>query len=294
MQVQSSFNSEKVEKGALYLVPTPIGNLDDMTFRAIETLKNATMILAEDTRHTIKLLNHFEIDVPMQSFHEHSRLDQIDRFIEQLQEGQNLALVSDAGMPLINDPGHPLVQACLLNDLNVIALPGANAALTALIASGLSSQQFTYYGFFPRGSKEQEQVLDSVGSRDETAIFYESPFRIRKAVSAIAKHLSGNVEVVIARELTKRYEEYLRGTAEELVAYLAEHPLKGECVLLIEGGRADHSTATDEAEQLPLRDQVLLVMATQGIQAKEAIKQVAKQRGVKKQDVYQAYHQLSE
>lgn len=292
MQVQSSFNPQEAEQGVLYLVPTPIGNLDDMTFRAVKTLKTVSMILAEDTRHTIKLLNHFEIDVPMQSFHEHSRLDQIDRFIEQLQEGQDLALVSDAGMPLINDPGHPLVQACLANDVSVIALPGANAALTALIASGLSSQTFTYYGFFPRTSKEQEEVLKLVGSRDETSLFYESPFRIRKAVSAIAKHLSGEVEVVIARELTKRYEEYLRGTAEELTAYLADNTLKGECVLLIEGGQGGQSEEDAETEQLPLRDQVLLVMATQGIQAKDAIKQVAKQRGIKKQDVYQAYHQL--
>lgn len=292
MQLQSSFDPLKSDQGALYLVPTPIGNLEDMTFRAIDCLKNVSLILAEDTRHTIKLLNHFEIDVPMQSFHEHSRLDQIERFIHHMQQGQSIALVSDAGMPLINDPGHPLVQACLDQDLSVIALPGANAALTALIASGLSSERFTYYGFFPRASKDQEQVLKSVGSRDETAIFYESPFRIRKAVGAIAKYLASDVEVVIAREITKRYEEYLRGTASELETYLTEHPLKGECVLLIEGGRGDQASADDEVERLPLRDHVLLVMANQGVSAKEAIKQVAKQRDIKKQDVYHAYHEL--
>lgn len=299
MQIQTSFiknpTTGQLTKGKLYLVPTPIGNLEDMTFRAINTLKEVALILAEDTRHTIKLLNHFQIETKMRSFHEHSRAHEVTEWVELLESGQDLALVSDAGMPLINDPGHPLVQACLEEAIDIIALPGANAALTALIASGLSSEHFTYYGFFPRATKEQKEVLSLVGSRQETAIFYESPFRIKKAVGAIEKELGPDTPVVVARELTKRYEEYIRGTASELATYLAEHSLKGEIVLMLEGGQlpAQGNLAQKAAQlELPYKEQVELAMAEDGLSAKDAIKQVAKQLGIKKQDVYQAYHEL--
>lgn len=299
MQIQTSFieqpGADPAEKGKLYLVPTPIGNLDDMTFRAVNTLKEVALILAEDTRHTIKLLNHFTIETKMRSFHEHSRAQEVEEWVQMLEEGHDLALVSDAGMPLINDPGHPLVQACLEKAIDIVALPGANAALTALIASGLSSEHFTYYGFFPRSSKDQKAALSLVGSRQETAIFYESPFRIKKAVAAIEKELGPETLVVVARELTKRYEEYLRGTAVELSAYLAEHPLKGEIVLILEGGRLPLGGNLAEKAvnlDLPYKEQVELLMAEEGLSSKEAIKQVAKQLNIKKQDVYQAYHEL--
>lgn len=299
MQIQTSFiknpTTGQLTKGKLYLVPTPIGNLEDMTFRAINTLKEVALILAEDTRHTIKLLNHFQIETKMRSFHEHSRAHEVTEWVELLESGQDLALVSDAGMPLINDPGHPLVQACLEEAIDIIALPGANAALTALIASGLSSEHFTYYGFFPRATKEQKEVLSLVGSRQETAIFYESPFRIKKAVGAIEKELGPDTPVVVARELTKRYEEYIRGTASELATYLAEHSIKGEIVLMLEGGQlpAQGNLAQTAAQlELPYKEQVELAMAEDGLSAKDAIKQVAKQLGIKKQDVYQAYHEL--
>ncbi|MGO4939375.1 16S rRNA (cytidine(1402)-2'-O)-methyltransferase [Fundicoccus sp. Sow4_D5] len=299
MQIQTSFIENTrvglTAKGKLYLVPTPIGNLDDMTFRAINTLKEVALILAEDTRHTIKLLNHFNIETKMRSFHEHSRAHEVTEWVELLESGQDLALVSDAGMPLINDPGHPLVQACLEEAIDIVALPGANAALTALIASGLSSEHFTYYGFFPRSMKEQKEVLALVGSRQETAIFYESPFRIKKAVVAIEKELGADTSVVVARELTKRYEEYIRGTAAELAAYLAQQPLKGEIVLMLEGGQLPpQSNLAEKAAQLelPYKAQVELAMAEDGLSSKDAIKQVAKQLGIKKQDVYQAYHDL--
>lgn len=299
MQIQTSFIEQplagQTAKGKLYLVPTPIGNLEDMTFRAINTLKAVAYILAEDTRHTIKLLNHFDIETKMRSFHEHSRAHEVTEWVELLGSGQDLALVSDAGMPLINDPGHPLVQACLEEGIDIVALPGANAALTALIASGLASEQFTYYGFFPRSTKEQADVLKQVGSRQETAIFYESPFRIKKSLQAIEKELGPQTAVVVARELTKRYEEYLRGTASELVAYLAEHSLKGEIVLLLEGGQLTPQGDIAEAAtrlELPYKEQVEWAMATDNLSSKEAIKQVAKQLGIKKQAVYQAYHEL--
>lgn len=290
MQKQRSFQADITNNtGHLYLIPTPIGNLEDMTYRAVRMLQDVELILAEDTRQTVKLLNHFNIQTKMKSFHEHSHPHEIDSFIELLFAGHDIGLVSDAGMPLINDPGHPLVERALQENIKVISLPGANAALTALIASGLSTKCFTYYGFFPRDKKEQVQVLESVGAREETAIFYESPYRIKQAVAAIEKTLGPHCSLVIARELTKHYEEYLRGDAQELLAYLEEHPLKGEIVLLIEGGGLETEV---DFNQLPFKEHVELIMSVQGMIAKDAIKQVAKLRGVKKQEVYNAYHEL--
>ncbi|MGX7077874.1 16S rRNA (cytidine(1402)-2'-O)-methyltransferase [Globicatella sanguinis] len=277
--------------GKLYLVPTPIGNLEDMTFRAIHTLKQVDLILAEDTRRTIKLLNHFEIKQPMMSFHEHSSQNQVIQLIERLVQGENLALVSDAGMPLINDPGHPLVQAAIQHNISVIALPGANAAITALVASGLNAERFTYYGFFPRETKEQKDLAILIGQRNETAIFYESPFRLKKTVKRIAEYLSADTQIVLAREISKQYEEYLRGKLSEILEFLEHNEIKGEFVLLVEGGRgvtAVNSVVIDL--ELPLKEQVDQWIAEYGVSSKEAIKEVAKLNGLRKQLVYQAYH----
>lgn len=286
---QHSFQQQ--EYGILYLVPTPIGNLEDMTFRAVNILKEADIVLAEDTRNTIKLLNHFEIQANLRSFHEHSRSNEVTAWVEQLKEGKMIALVSDAGMPLINDPGQPLVQASLAEEIPVVALPGANAALTALVASGLPSEQFTYYGFFPRSKSDQKEVLEKVGQREETAIFYESPYRVKQAVAQIAAQLGEENRVVIGRELTKRYEEFIRGGAQEISDLIKDRELKGEVVLLIEGGSLVGSQ--EELESLPYKEHVELIMASKGVQSKEAIKEVAKIRQVKKQDVYSEYHNLT-
>ena len=277
--------------GKLYLVPTPIGNLEDMTFRAIDTLKQVDLILAEDTRRTIKLLNHFEIKQPMMSFHEHSSQNQVIQLIDRLVQGENLALVSDAGMPLINDPGHPLVQAAIQHNISVIALPGANAAITALVASGLNAERFTYYGFFPRETKEQKDLAILIGQRNETAIFYESPFRLKKTVKRIAEYLSADTQIVLAREISKQYEEYLRGKLSEILKFLEHNEIKGEFVLLVEGGRG--VTAVDSVVidlELPLKEQVDQWIAEYGVSSKEAVKEVAKLNGLRKQLVYQAYH----
>ncbi|MDT2768383.1 16S rRNA (cytidine(1402)-2'-O)-methyltransferase [Globicatella sulfidifaciens] len=277
--------------GKLYLVPTPIGNLEDMTFRAIDTLKQVDLILAEDTRRTIKLLNHFEIKQPMMSFHEHSSQNQVIQLIDRLVQGENLALVSDAGMPLINDPGHPLVQAAIQHNISVIALPGANAAITALVASGLNAERFTYYGFFPRETKEQKDLAILIGQRNETAIFYESPFRLKKTVKRIAEYLSADTQIVLAREISKQYEEYLRGKLSEILEFLEHNEIKGEFVLLVEGGRG--VTAVDSVVidlELPLKEQVDQWIAEYGVSSKEAVKEVAKLNGLRKQLVYQAYH----
>ncbi|MBG9982869.1 16S rRNA (cytidine(1402)-2'-O)-methyltransferase [Aerococcaceae bacterium DSM 111020] len=286
MDLQTSFRGTS-DSGKLYLIPTPIGNLEDMTFRAIRLLQEVDLILAEDTRHTIKLLNHFNIQTKMQSFHEHSATHEIQEHVTFLEKGGVIGLVSDAGLPLINDPGHSLVQEALARSIDVISLPGANAALTALIASGLPSERFTYYGFFPRNKKEQKALLELVGQREETALFYESPFRVKNSIQSIVQVLGDQRRIVIARELTKSYEEYLRGEAEEILNHVIKFPLKGEVVLLVQGG----GIGTEEIfEELDLKEHVELLMATKGMTSKEAIKQVAKIQNVKKQEVYKAYH----
>lgn len=290
---QQSF--QKNQKGLLYLVPTPIGNLEDMTFRAIKVLKEVDLILAEDTRHSIKLLNYFEIETEMTSFHEHSSQNQVQSLLRQVIDGKTMALISDAGMPLINDPGHPLVEAFLKEQISVIALPGANAALTALIASGLNTQRFTYYGFFPRETKEQKALITLFGDRDETAIFYESPFRIKKTIQILTKLLEADTRVVLARELTKQYEEYVRGTLEEVNQTMNELTLKGEYVLLVEGnGIRERNNETLVDSSLTLKQQVDAYMQTEQVTSKEAIKMIAKLNRLKKQVVYQAYHEIEQ
>lgn len=294
MHSQKSFQLEPSTQGQLFLVPTPIGNLEDMTFRAIDVLKNVDIILAEDTRQTGKLLHHFSIPTKMRSFHEHSDQEQVDYWIETLKAGQSLALVSDAGMPLINDPGHPLVQKALRAQLSVISLPGANAALTALVASGLPANQFTYYGFFPRNKKDQSQLLDQIGSRDETAVFYESPYRIKKSLGSVLEVLGPDCQVVVARELTKKFEEYLRGKVRDIYEHLQTHTLKGEIVFLIEGGSLSGKSAqTSRVDQtLSLKEQVEQLVESDQLSSKQAIKEVAQLNQLRKQIVYAAYHDI--
>ncbi|OJG19029.1 tetrapyrrole methylase [Enterococcus canis] len=285
MQIQKSF--KEPAKGILYLVPTPIGNLEDMTMRGIRILQEADLIASEDTRNTQKLLNHFEIKTPQLSFHEHNIRERIPQLLEKLHNGAVIAQVSDAGMPSVSDPGHELVTACIAAELPVVALPGPTAGLTALIASGLLPQPFTFYGFLPRKKKEQREALEQLQGAQPTQIFYESPYRIKQTVTLMAE-VFGPREAVICRELTKIHEEYLRGTLTELAEYLSEHELKGECCLLVAGGEAAEPEA-DYAE-LTLQEHVLALMAT-GSSSKEAIKEVAKRRKLPKQEVYQAYHE---
>ena len=290
LSVQSNKNINE-ETACLYLVPTPIGNLEDMTFRAVRILKEVDLILAEDTRNSGHLLKHFDITTPMQSFHEFSTEEQVDRYIQMLVDGKRLALISDAGMPLINDPGHPLVTRMITEQLPIIALPGANAALTALIASGLASDQFFYLGFFPRKKQEQEQILDWLGRQRGTAIFYESPHRIKKTVERLSKVLPVETKLVIARELTKKFEEFLRGNIVEIQTYLSEFTLKGEIVLMIEAGTlVNYGSQNIDIENL--KQVVEDWIEVQRVSPIKAIKEVAKQYQLKKQDVYDAYHEL--
>lgn len=284
MDKQKSFQESFT--GKLYLVPTPIGNLQDMTFRSVEILKTADLIAAEDTRNTIKLLNHFEISTPQISFHQHNYKERIPQLLEKLKSGQTIAQVSDAGMPSISDPGHELVLACLKENISVVAVPGATAGLTALIASGLEVQPFTFYGFLPKKKKEQVAVLEALKEKKETLIFYESPFRMKETLQNIAS-VFGNRAGVICRELTKIHEEYLRGTLTELGTEIAETPLKGECILMVVGNLKEPEITLPAT----LADHFALLKA-EGKTDKEIIKEVAAVRGLKKQEVYKVFHEL--
>ena len=286
MQVKRSF---KGAEGTLYLVATPIGNMEDMTFRAVKTLQEADVILAEDTRVTGLLLSHFEIASRQMSFHEHNAAEKIPEIIERLQNGDKIAQVSDAGMPSISDPGHDLVKAAIAADIPVVTVPGASAGISALIASGLAPQPHIFYGFLPRKAGQQKDFFQQRKDYSETQIFYESPHRVKATLINLLE-VYGDRQVVIARELTKIYEEYLRGTVSEVLDYLAENDLKGECIILVAGAEevapelAEHQTAS----------QLVADLVAQGMKANVAIKQVAKTYGLNRQDVYKEYHELKE
>ncbi|MFA9493950.1 16S rRNA (cytidine(1402)-2'-O)-methyltransferase [Streptococcus sp. E17BB] len=286
MRIQRSFKDNS-GAGTLYLVPTPIGNLEDMTFRAVEVLKNVDLIAAEDTRNTGLLLKHFGITTRQTSFHEHNAVEKIPVLIDLLVSGQSLAQVSDAGMPSISDPGHDLVQAALAQEVPVVALPGASAGLTALIASGLMPQPHVFYGFLPRKSGQQLAFFEEKKHYPETQIFYESPHRL---VATLTNVLSvyGDRQVVVVRELTKLYEEYQRGMVSEAIAYLTEHPAKGECLILVAGyEQSQHKP--DELTDQTIIDLVAQAIA-QGQKPNAAIKDVAKRLKLNRQAVYKLYH----
>lgn len=289
MKIQQS-NQQTNEFGTLYLVPTPIGNLEDMTFRAINTLKEVDLIACEDTRVTQKLLNHFEIDTPKTSYHEHNIKEQTDKLLKQMIEGKNIAQVSDAGMPSISDPGVELVEAAIERGITVIPLPGANAALTALIASGISPQPFTFIGFLSRKKSDLTKELEALKGKEETLVFYESPFRVKQLMGTLVKVFGEERKVVLAREVTKRYEEFVRGTAEELYQWTDENEMRGEFVVIIEGNREVEQTNiwTDWS----ILEHVDYKMTNEKMSSKQAIKAVAVERGIPKREVYAAYHDL--
>lgn len=286
MKVQKSFKGQ-TDYGTLYLVPTPIGNLQDMTFRAVETLKAVDFICAEDTRNTGLLLKHFDITVKQISFHEHNAYEKIPELLELLKSGKNLAQVSDAGMPSISDPGHDLVKAAIAEDITVVALPGASAGITALIASGLAPQPHIFYGFLPRKSGQQKDFFESKKAYPETQIFYESPYRVSDTLENMLA-IYGDRQVVLVRELTKLYEEYQRGSISELLEYIAENPLKGECLLIVSG--QDQAVLTEAAAEDLNPAELVSSLVEAGEKPNQAIKEVAKTYGLNRQEVYNAYH----
>jgi len=291
--VQRSF-APRETPGTLYLVATPIGNLEDMTFRAIRTLKEVQMIAAEDTRQTRKLLTHFEIQNRLVSYHEHNREASGPELIRLLLEGQSIALVSDAGMPAISDPGADLARDAVAAGIPVVPIPGANAALSALVMSGLPTDRFLFVGFPPRDRKGILKLMDGLERETGTIILYESPHRLKKTLALFEERWSGR-RIAIVRELTKKHEEAIRGTIGSCLAYLEQHPPLGECCLLIEGTRS--SGAGDGGSAGPgnapwwsgmTMTQHVAHHEAQGLGRKDAMKATASDRGIGKREVYQA------
>ena len=273
--------------GTLYLCATPIGNLEDMTFRVIRTLKEVDLIAAEDTRNSIKLLNHFEIQTPMTSYHEYNKYEKGRKLVEKLLEGQNIALITDAGTTGISDPGEELVKMCYESGIPVTSLPGAAACITALTISGLSTRRFAFEAFLPSDKKEREQILKEMETETRTMIVYEAPHRLVKTLKLFLERL-GNRKITVCRELTKRHETALAVTLEEAVAHYEANPPKGECVLVIEGKSREEAREEERKqwEEMTIEDH-MEVYTKQGMDKKSAMKAVAKDRGVSKRDIYQ-------
>lgn len=273
--------------GKLYLCATPIGNLDDITFRVLNTLKEVDLIAAEDTRHSIKLLNHFNIKTPMTSYHEFNKYDKAGYLVEQLQQGINIALITDAGTPGISDPGEELVKQCYAAGIEVTSLPGPAACITALTLSGLSTRRFCFEAFLPSDKKEKQWILEELKSETRTIVLYEAPHRLVRTLEELKSAL-GDRRITICRELTKKYEEAFCTTISDALAHYETEDPKGECVIVIEG-RSIQSLKDDRKrswEEMTLQDH-MAYYESQGIPQKEAMKLVAKDRGITKRDVYQ-------
>jgi len=277
------------KKGRLFLCPTPIGNLEDITLRVLKILKDVEVIAAEDTRVTRKLMNHYGIKKPLISYHEHNKTKKGEVIIKLLLEGRDVALVSDAGTPGISDPGEELVKAAIGENIEVVPLPGPSAFVTALIASGLSTSRFAFEGFLPKKDKEREKILNDLINEKRTIIFYESPHRIVKFLKEL-KEKMGNRRVVIARELTKIHEEFFRGTVEEaLLKFNAEEP-RGEFVILIEGVSKEE---TDDISVENLKEKALEKVGEYlkgGMTKSQAVKKVSKELNISKNELYSVIH----
>lgn len=273
-------------KGKLYIVGTPIGNLDDITIRAVNTLRNVDVILAEDTRQTLKLLNHFEISKHMISYHRHNEDDKIEKIVEILNSGKNLALVSDAGMPIISDPGQNLVKYLVKNNYDIEVVPGVTALITAIVKSGLDSTRFTFEGFLSVNKKQRKERLKSLVNETRTIIFYEAPHKILSTLKDMYEYF-GNRDICIARELTKIHEEYRYTNFKDAIINIEENGIKGEIVLVISGASEDkiNEEKNKEIEQINSLELVKEYMKN-GDTKKDAIKKVAKLKGVNKDVVY--------
>lgn len=274
--------------GQLYLCATPIGNLDDITLRVLETLKNVDLIAAEDTRHSVKLLNHFEIKTKMTSYHEFNKVDKAVYLVRQMQEGVNVALITDAGTPGISDPGEELVRQCHEAGIKVTSLPGACACVTALTISGLPTRRFCFEAFLPTDKKERKLVLEQLKTETRTIIIYEAPHRLKKTLDELYQTL-GNRMVTLCRELTKKHEEYQKQPLEQLIKRYDGEEVRGECVLVIEGVTFKELEEKKQKtwEEISIAEHMEQYLS-QGMSKKDAMKKVAKDRGVGKRDIYQA------
>lgn len=274
--------------GTLYLCATPIGNLEDMTFRVIRTLKEVDLIAAEDTRNSIKLLNHFEIQTPMTSYHEYNKYEKGRKLVERLLEGQNIALITDAGTPGISDPGEELVKMCYEAGVSVTSLPGAAACITALTLSGMATRRFAFEAFLPSDKKERAAVLEELTKETRTMILYEAPHRLVKTLELLGEYLGEERRITVCRELTKRHETAFQSTLGQAAEFYRENEPKGECVLVIEGKSRAELILEEQSDWQKLSiEEHMEVYLSQGIEKKEAMKKVAKDRGVTKRDIYQ-------
>lgn len=274
--------------GKLYLCATPIGNLDDITLRVLNTLKEVDLIAAEDTRHSIKLLNHFDIKTPMTSYHEYNKIDKARYLVGQMQQGVNIALVTDAGTPGISDPGEELVKQCYEAGVEVTSLPGPAACVTALTLSGLSTRRFCFEAFLPVDKKERQWILEELKTETRTIIIYEAPHHLVSTLTGLSEALGADRRITICRELTKKYEEAYRTTFEGAMAHFEVEEPKGECVIVIEGRSIQEMKQEQQKswEEMTIEEH-MEVYLSQGVNRKEAMKLVAKDRGISKRDVYQ-------
>ena len=273
----------------LTVVPTPVGNLEDMTFRAVRILKEVDLIAAEDTRNSIRLLNHFEIKTPMTSYHEYNKIDKAYQLVAKMREGKNIALITDAGTPGISDPGEDIVRICYEEGIPVTSLPGAAACITALTMSGLPTRRFAFEAFLPKDKKEHQAVLEELKTETRTIIIYEAPHHLVRTLQELHDTLGGDRRLTICRELTKRHEEKLQMTLADSLSYYEVNEPRGEYVLIIAGRSREEMKKEEQAgwEALSLEEH-MAHYESQGIDRKEAMKRVAKDRGVSKRDIYQA------
>ena len=280
---------EQHKTGTLYLCATPIGNLEDITYRVLRTLKEVDLIAAEDTRNSIRLLNHFEIKTPMTSYHEYNKIDKAYQLVAKMREGKNIALITDAGTPGISDPGEDIVRICYEEGIPVTSLPGAAACITALTMSGLPTRRFVFEAFLPKDKKEHQAVLEELKTETRTIIIYEAPHHLVRTLQELSDTLGGERRLTICRELTKRHEEKMQTTFADSLAYYEVNEPRGEYVLIIDGRSREEMKKEEQAgwEQLSIEEH-MAHYESQGIDRKEAMKRVAKDRGVSKRDIYQA------
>lgn len=269
------------EYGTLYLCATPIGNLGDITLRVLETLKSVDLIACEDTRKTLKLLNHFQINKPVTSYYEHNKLKKGDFLLAQLMEGKNVALVSDAGMPGISDPGYELVREAIAKAIPFTVLPGAQAAATALVLSGLPTERFAFEGFLPRQKNQRKAHLEKLAEEERTMIFYEAPHRLLETLNALAEAFGNDRQMAAARELTKKFEQVIRGSIGEVISYFENNAIKGEFVLVVDGAEP-----VVILKDLAWAEKRVLELQEQGLSQKEAIKAAAKEADLPKRELY--------
>ncbi len=272
----------EVNSGTLYIVGTPIGNLEDTTFRAIKTLQEVDLIAAEDTRHTSKLLQHFQILTPQLSYHQHNEQSRIPELIEKLNQGKAIALVTDAGMPAISDPGYELVKVCVEANISVVPIPGVTASITALCASGLPTNKFIFIGFLPTKIKLREEQLEKLSNSLETVVLYESPYKLLQTLEDLAKMLGGNRKIVLARELTKLHEEFWRGTVGQAIIHYQNNQPKGEFTLVIAGAEPELLVLSEDTIKQELQE-----LFAQGISRSQASRQLSQKINLSRRKIYQ-------